>query len=417
MASTRFQLALQPVLFVVLLFHAVGCQNTSVSKEHGAGTTLVSAKEPNDSIKALRSSFRETTQTHASRIYRKKLGTERPAWIFAPQGKGATGPLPLILLLHGYGDTASGLMKAWQFERLVKNGQAYLIAPDGRRDRRGRQFWSATDACCNFDAADDSDSAYLQGLIQEALNLFPIDPKRIAVVGHSNGGFMAYRLACDASHLVSHIVVSAGSEWDQSTRCRAKNPVSVLHLHGEYDRIVLANGRKLDPSTSYPQCLTQRCRNESEQCRLNPSCRTSAGCLEECLATMPFALCDRRCRPQGKQREAPLTLPWLLCLAENGCVNFTQFKLNAYPAAFDVSRRWAHRNGCARNQSFATYPFWSFAPNQAFNFTHFSQCDANTQVWFGLGHRMGHALTLPKSFSTQVLTWVAETPRSLSANE
>ena len=126
MASTRFQLALQPVLFVVLLFHAVGCQNTSVSKEHGAGTTLVSAKEPNDSIKALRSSFRETTQTHASRIYRKKLGTERPAWIFAPQGKGAKGPLP-HLLLHGYGDTASGLTKAWQFERLVRNGQAYLL--------------------------------------------------------------------------------------------------------------------------------------------------------------------------------------------------------------------------------------------------------------------------------------------------
>ena len=224
---------------------------------------------------------------------------------------------------------------------------------------------------------------------------------------------MAYRLACDASHLVSHIVVSAGSEWDQSTRCRAKNPVSVLHLHGEYDRIVLANGRKLDPSTSYPQCLTQRCRNESEQCRLNPSCRTSAGCLGV-PRTMPFVFVRKM---SSKQREAPISTAWLLCLAENGCVNFTQFKLNAYPAAFDVSRRWAHRNGCARNQSFATYPFWSFAPNQDFNFTHFSQCDANTQVWFGLGHRMGHALTLPKLFSTQVLTWVAETPRSLSVNE
>ena len=95
-----------------------------------------------------------------------KISTERPAWMFAPQKKGDTGPLPLILLLHGYGDTASGLMKAWEFERLVENGQVYIIAPDGRRDRRGRQFWSATDACCNFDAVDDSDSAHLQGLIR-----------------------------------------------------------------------------------------------------------------------------------------------------------------------------------------------------------------------------------------------------------
>ena len=411
------RLARQSVVFVCLVVHGLGCQNASISKEHRTPGTLVSVKDDNESRTTTQSNSLSPTQAPTSRIVRRELGTERPAWILAPKKKGDTGTLPLILLLHGYGDTASGLMNAWQFDRLVENGQAYLIAPDGRRDRRGRQFWSATDACCNFEKADDSDSAYLQGLIRKALKTFPIDRKRIVIVGHSNGGFMAYRLACDASHLVSHIVVSAGSEWQQSTRCRAEHPVSVLHLHGEYDRIVLANGRERDPGTSYPQCLTQLCRQESERCRLTQGCRADARCLEECLTTNPIAVCYRKCRRKGKIREEPTTMPWLLCLAERGCVNFTQFKLNAYPAAMEVSRRWAHRNGCVRNRSFAAFPFWSVPSSQEFNFTHFSQCNANTQVWFGLGHRMGHALSLPRGFSQKVLTWAEENPRSLSANE
>lgn len=63
-----------------------------------------------------------------------------------------------------------------------------------------------------------------------------IDPRRIGLVGHSNGGFMALRMACEASDLVTAVVSLAGSTWKEDSSCApATFPVNVLTLHGDND--------------------------------------------------------------------------------------------------------------------------------------------------------------------------------------
>lgn len=54
------------------------------------------------------------------------------------------------------------------------------------------------------------------------------------MIGHSNGGMLAYKLACELSDEISGIgVQSASLGIDQ---CQPTNPVSVVHIHGTADK-------------------------------------------------------------------------------------------------------------------------------------------------------------------------------------
>jgi len=56
------------------------------------------------------------------------------------------------------------------------------------------RFWNASEACCNFDNNSVDDVAYLQSLISEIQKSYPIDPKRVYLIGHSNGDSWLYDL-------------------------------------------------------------------------------------------------------------------------------------------------------------------------------------------------------------------------------
>jgi polyhydroxybutyrate depolymerase len=64
----------------------------------------------------------------------------------------------------------------------------------------------------------------------------------VFAAGHSNGGILAYRLACEASDVFAAVGVQSSSlEIDA---CRPSHPVSVIHIHGTADRNVPIDGGK-----------------------------------------------------------------------------------------------------------------------------------------------------------------------------
>ncbi len=109
-------------------------------------------------------------------------------------------------------------------------------------DKAGRRFWNATPECCDFERSGVDDVAYITGLIAEIRAAYAIDPKRVYLVGHSNGGAMAYRLACDASEQIAAIVSLAGPFFADASKCVPKVPVSVQHMHGTSDETVPFDG-------------------------------------------------------------------------------------------------------------------------------------------------------------------------------
>src|SRR5437763_1028874 len=67
-----------------------------------------------------------------------------------------------------------------------------------------------------------------------------IDRTRIFATGMSNGGMMAYRLACDMPDVFKAIASVAGT--DSTTACNPRSPIAILHIHAKDDDHVLFGG-------------------------------------------------------------------------------------------------------------------------------------------------------------------------------
>lgn len=169
------------------------------------------------------------------------FGGSRPVKLYVPSGYTGA-PTPLVILLHGY--SANGEEEELYLGlRQVAEAKTVLYAhPDGTMNPAGDRFWNATDACCDFYGSNVDDSGYLTSLVKEIGTRYAVDPDRVYFIGHSNGGFMSYRMACDHADMVAAIVSLAGAMWEDTSRCKPSAPVSVLEVHGTADNEVLYDG-------------------------------------------------------------------------------------------------------------------------------------------------------------------------------
>ncbi len=173
-----------------------------------------------------------------------EIGPEqRPATVRLPLEYDEHGSYPIVMVLHGFG--ASGLLQGAYFgiPQLAREMGFIAILPDGTLSDDGNPYWNATDVYIGRAADPADDVAYLTGLVDEALATYAADPERVYLLGHSNGAFMSYRLACDASETFAGLVSLAGSTWNDPADCGAPaEPVSVLQIHGTMDDTILYEG-------------------------------------------------------------------------------------------------------------------------------------------------------------------------------
>lgn len=183
------------------------------------------------------------TSGESEEVDTSPLGTEeRPAEVVIPDDYDASERYPLVFLLHGYTASASIQDAYLGVSQEVDALEFVLVLPNGTRDASGKRFWNATSWCCNFGDKDVDDAAYLRGLIDEAEARFSVDPERIYFMGHSNGGFMSYRMACDYADRVAAVASIAGSGFVKSETCEADDPVAVLQIHGTEDGTIRYEG-------------------------------------------------------------------------------------------------------------------------------------------------------------------------------
>lgn len=152
-------------------------------------------------------------------------GVSRDFRVFIPEGLSA--PAPLVIMLHGGRGTALQAEDSydWDAEAVAKGFVvAYAEAEDGA--------WNVASGCCGQPGVDDV--KYLTAVVAELTAKLSIDESRVFATGFSNGGMMAYRLACDTD-LFAAIGLVAGTLLGD---CADPAPVSVIHIHGLADTVI-----------------------------------------------------------------------------------------------------------------------------------------------------------------------------------
>jgi polyhydroxybutyrate depolymerase len=171
----------------------------------------------------------------------------RPYGLKAPRSYSPSKAAPLVIAIHGYGDTGPSLVDAWHLDDLSEQKGFLLAYPTGTVERSQRRltFWNATDSCCDFYDGGVDDVAYILAIIDDVSAHYAVDPARVYIVGFSNGGFMGHRLACDASTRIAAIVSVGGATFRDPSRCAQSSPVAVLEVHGTADQVVPFDGGAL----------------------------------------------------------------------------------------------------------------------------------------------------------------------------
>ena len=165
---------------------------------------------------------------------------ERPAVLVTPFAHDGVTPLPVLVLLHGRTTTGLAQDVYFQMSTQTRRRGFYLLLPDGTLDDNGESFWNATPGCCDFFGSGVDDSAYLIGLVDALAEIAPVSDVYFA--GHSNGGFMSFRMACDHSERVSAILSFNGSDFLDDDDCVPTSAVSVAVVQGVLDEDVPIDG-------------------------------------------------------------------------------------------------------------------------------------------------------------------------------
>jgi polyhydroxybutyrate depolymerase len=158
-------------------------------------------------------------------------------------GKGAPARgAPLLLAIHGRGGSGAVLRASTRFD-VEADRYGFVVAyPDAAgiawRDLRLRTLPDPP-----ADWTRDVD--FLLRLVDVLVTSHGIDPRRVFVAGHSNGGFVALTLACTHAERIAGIAVVAANL--PRAACAPSRPVASLFFHGTRDALVPYGGGGIGP--------------------------------------------------------------------------------------------------------------------------------------------------------------------------
>jgi len=155
------------------------------------------------------------------------------------------GPFPTILALHGWGSNAHDLLGLAPY---LLDGEALVLCPQGPVSvptgpgSEGHGWFPITGGGPPDPGALDSGVDSARGFLDKALERYPVDPKRLVVLGFSQGGVMAYQLFLQQPERFAGL--AALSSWLPRDLARQAAPLPqhadrpVLVIHGTEDPMI-----------------------------------------------------------------------------------------------------------------------------------------------------------------------------------
>lgn len=146
---------------------------------------------------------------------------------------GSSAAMPVVLNFHGRGSSGAAIEQDSGFIPVSDREGFLLVSPDGTGTPAG---WGAGASMPSWQV---DDVQFGRDLIASLEKDYCVDSARIYATGHSNGAFMAARLACSLPGRIAAIAPVAGVHVPAEG---CAGPVPVLAFHGAADTVVPFRG-------------------------------------------------------------------------------------------------------------------------------------------------------------------------------
>jgi len=149
----------------------------------------------------------------------------------------------LVIAMHGGGGDANQFETTSKLTEKANASNFIVVYPEGVKSTGpiAARTWNAG-GCCEY-ARDNNinDVKFISQLIDKLTASYKINAKKVYATGHSNGGMLSYRLACEVPDKIAAIAPS-GCTMMVTQPCNPSRPVPVLHMHSVLDTKVPYQG-------------------------------------------------------------------------------------------------------------------------------------------------------------------------------
>ncbi len=176
-------------------------------------------------------------------------GFARDYNIHIPPGYDGNKRLPMVVVIHGAFDNAEGMEEYSGFSKLADRENIIVLYPNGIGILGYLQHWNAGHCCGKAQQDNIDDVGFIASAIASAARRLNVDPKRIYMLGFSNGGMMTYRFTAERGEMLAAaaaLAASIGSRTPDTQRQwlmpRPVKPLAFLIMHGTADTDVPFKG-------------------------------------------------------------------------------------------------------------------------------------------------------------------------------
>ena len=163
----------------------------------------------------------------------------RTYFLHVPAAYQPSQSVPLLLAFHSRSTDGKEILRTSQFVAWAAE-MNFIVAAVNGAVYDGASSWNAGNCCTNATTYEENDVLLASTIIDFVKSNYAVDPARLWASGHSNGGMLAYRLACDLSDKITAIAVVTGALMDPT--CSPTKPVSIFHIHGNLDPTIPFHG-------------------------------------------------------------------------------------------------------------------------------------------------------------------------------
>ena len=168
--------------------------------------------------------------------------------VHIPPGYDGKVSVPIVIVLHGGGGTGKGAATETGWGAKADGAGFLAVFPDAmppdptRRSHvsRNPQLWNDGSGRFYPGQKAPDDVGFLSAMIDELLDKFVIDERRIFVTGFSNGASMSFRIGSELSKRIAAIAPVAGALWMDPLVL--EHPVPMIYMTGTADPLNLIEG-------------------------------------------------------------------------------------------------------------------------------------------------------------------------------